>query len=676
MANTFINRLVTKIEFQGAGAYSNLLFGVGRGFDHLQQRATAAAAKVQAAGKAIEASQDALRTAGAARNVAQGAFAAQQNTVTAMRAAMPQGFSPAQIAQAANRAASDIAKQRSAELAQANQALKVNAAKIQQQAAKDQLTYLRRHVGALIHAGAPQIRVDAARNALHQGRGHFAQAGADLQAQQNILQNRDAALMAARNAAGASAARYQNMRGQPGPTPQQVAALKAAEAQLLVIRRQLTTASGAYAVSLRQAQAALLRHTAATQAQIAADKELQAAQASLKRGLIIGGAIAAATAIFSFGKAAAETAIRFEVLQTQLDFLFKSQEKGRQAFRWAQDFATKTPFDVEQVVGAFRDLAVFGLQPTAQRMKALGSLAALFRRDFSDAVKAVGFGLEGNFARLQRGFAITRKQIAAFQQMRGGPRLFDNAGKIINREALEKALFDFLQVKYGKAMEAMEQTTVVKLGNVKDAWTNFLGAVGQSELGPIKDFSDMLISTLGWMTENLPRATILWNGLSEAVIYFSGALAGVVKMLSYVVPGSLGKSMRADADAFIGASKDRLKELYKSSDAAREALRTGNHPGAEPPGLPKSDIPRGGDFGGGMSQAVQQILGGLGDAAKYQLKASELPGRNDRGIKQTTFKVRLLGQHGKIEDGVVDIFEQLLGELQRSGAITINAGAT
>jgi tape measure domain-containing protein len=232
------------------------------------------------------------------------------------------------------------------------------------------------------------------------------------------------------------------------------------------------------------------------------------AGAATRGGLAVAAYGAGITALAaSFVRPAAQ----FEQFNVQLTALEGSSEKAATAMAWIEDFATRTPLELEDTVAAYAKLKAFGLDPTE------GSLQALV-----DTMAASGGGAEQlNGLVLALGQSWTKGKLQgeeAMQMLERGVPVWDllsaKMGKT-NAELIEMAsagelgreeillLVEALAEQNAGASEAMSKTWGGITSNLRDHWTRFQRMVMASGLfdwmkGQLED----LLDTLNTMTAN------------------------------------------------------------------------------------------------------------------------------------------------------------------------------
>ncbi|WP_299773144.1 tape measure protein [uncultured Tateyamaria sp.] len=216
-----------------------------------------------------------------------------------------------------------------------------------------------------------------------------------------------------------------------------------------------------------------------------------------------GSAVAAASAIIG-------PAAQFEKFQIQLATLEGSSEKGRQAMEWIEDFATRTPLELHQVVEAYQQMRTFGLDPTN------GSLNALV-----DSMAASGKGIDHlQGLTLALGKAWTKGKLQGEEIMmlleRGVPvwdMLAEKTGKNVQQlqELASKGklgrneiqlLIDAMAAKNAGASENISKSWDGIISNLMDWWTKFRRMIADS-------------GVFDWMKDKLRGFLDYLNTLSE-----------------------------------------------------------------------------------------------------------------------------------------------------------------
>ena len=107
------------------------------------------------------------------------------------------------------------------------------------------------------------------------------------------------------------------------------------------------------------------------------DKSIQKSSGSFGKfkGLLAGAiTIGGLTA---FTKSVVEASSRAEDLKTTLETVTGSAKAGDEAFKFINDFATRTPFDIETLTETFIKLKASGIEPTEELLTKFGDMASV-----------------------------------------------------------------------------------------------------------------------------------------------------------------------------------------------------------------------------------------------------------------------------------------------------------
>ena len=269
-------------------------------------------------------------------------------------------------------------------------------------------------------------------------------------------------------------------------------------------------------------------------------------------------------------KSVINTSASFEDLQLTLNTVFKTAEAGEAAFSFINEFAQRTPFDIQTLTKAFIQLGGAGIKPTEELLTTFGDAAsattnriAAFEAMVRIATRAVGGGLgleeleqlvnQGIpvYKILQDEIGITRTEISEMGQTAEG------AAKIMN------ALQTGLNKNFGGGMQRASKNLSVALSNLGIAGTDISKTFGDAFNDSLTD----LANTASRLLNNLkPLASFLGSILSVAIEAVNLALRGLNAAIELL----------ADAINFIRQSVFSLNEdlfsFLKPVEGANEAL--------------------------------------------------------------------------------------------------------
>ena len=206
----------------------------------------------------------------------------------------------------------------------------------------------------------------------------------------------------------------------------------------------------------------------------------------------IGGVLAgvfAAGSLLSFGKSIVETTAKFETFGAVLTNTLGSASQAQMAMQMITEFATKTPFSVEELTGAFVKLANQGFKPSYEEMRKLGDLASSTGKSFNQLAEAILDAQTGEFERLKE-FGV-KAAVAGDQvtfSFKGVATTVKNTSESIQEYLL--GLGDVQGVS--GSMAAISQTLQGRISNLGDAFTTLMKNLGDSNSGVLKTTIDRL----------------------------------------------------------------------------------------------------------------------------------------------------------------------------------------
>lgn len=192
--------------------------------------------------------------------------------------------------------------------------------------------------------------------------------------------------------------------------------------------------------------------------------------AGLAKWGVAGAAAAGGLALFDmFG-----TASKFEQFGVMLTGIEGSADKARKSMAWVQDFAQKTPYELDDVMNAFVSLKAYGIDPMNGSLAALGDGAAGMSKPIDQAVEALADAVTGEYERLKE-FGIRAnamgKQVA-FSYMKNGKTISRQVKA--NAVEIEKAITGIFRDRFGGMMDRQSTTFAGIMSNLKDMWAKFL----------------------------------------------------------------------------------------------------------------------------------------------------------------------------------------------------------
>lgn len=210
--------------------------------------------------------------------------------------------------------------------------------------------------------------------------------------------------------------------------------------------------------------------------------QLQKDLSSMK-GLIAG--VFTAGALIDFGRAIINTTAEFQKMEAVLANTLGSSSNAKTAMNQIVAFASKTPYQVNELTDAFVKLANRGFIPTMEQMTAMGDLASSVGKSFDQLAEAILDAQSGEFERL--------KEFGIKSQQEGDKVIFTFKGISTEVKKTDAEIQKYL-ISLGKlegvagAMESISKTTGGLISNLGDNITGFFKDIGDSSSGFINWF--------------------------------------------------------------------------------------------------------------------------------------------------------------------------------------------
>ncbi len=276
-------------------------------------------------------------------------------------------------------------------------------------------------------------------------------------------------------------------------------------------------------------------------------------------------ALGTAYAALSTAGKAINTAAEFEQLQTRLENMYGSIEKGREAFQVFQEVAASTPYSLQGVVEAGASLKAFGVD--AEKMiKPVSDLAAFMGIDVAEAAQAFGRAMAGG-----AGAADILRERGILNLVKSFKGI-DDLTKLTLPQ-FRKALIETIQDPAAGIVGATDKMSKT----FKGAYSNMLDAVDQlaNVMGKklLPAATSVMQSISGMIGNALPRQSQL---LRENQIEFQ-ALAGAITDVNTLddTRKRLIKELQDKYGSYLGninIEKANYQDLKKAIDDANIAF--------------------------------------------------------------------------------------------------------
>ncbi|WP_454259644.1 hypothetical protein [Pseudoxanthomonas mexicana] len=189
---------------------------------------------------------------------------------------------------------------------------------------------------------------------------------------------------------------------------------------------------------------------------------------------------------------------QFDIINAGLVTATGSAENAAVAFEAIQDFATETPFSLQQVSEAFTKLVNYGLTPSERALTAYGDMSAALGKDLMMLIEAVADASTGEFERLKEFGVKARKEGDNVSlTFRGITTTVRNSS-----DEIEKYLIELSENNFAGNMAARMDTLDGALSNLGDEWDKLFLNLSQSGIGDaISDGVRIAIDLLGELND-------------------------------------------------------------------------------------------------------------------------------------------------------------------------------
>lgn len=212
----------------------------------------------------------------------------------------------------------------------------------------------------------------------------------------------------------------------------------------------------------------------------------------------VGATIASVFAVdqlINFGKQILATTVEFQKMEAVLTTALGSNSAAKAAMDQIVDFASTTPFQVNELTDSFVKLANRGFVPTMDQMRQMGDLASSVGKSFDQLTEAILDAQTGEFERL--------KEFGVKASAQGDVVQFTFKGITTEVAKSDKAIQEYL-LSLGNlegvagSMESISRTTGGAISNLEDNITQLFKNIGEESSGFInwfvKDLNNVISS--------------------------------------------------------------------------------------------------------------------------------------------------------------------------------------
>lgn len=194
---------------------------------------------------------------------------------------------------------------------------------------------------------------------------------------------------------------------------------------------------------------------------------------------------AAALSAAAFVQKLTQVQREFDVLNSSLITVTGGAKAAAREMQWIKDFAATTPYDLNQVTGAFVKMKALGLDPSQKALNSYGNTASAMGKDLNQMIEAVADAATGEFERLKEFGIKSRKQ--------GDDVAFTFRGLTTTIRNDSDAITGYLQKlgenEFAGAMATRAKTLDGAISNLGDTWDEFYRTVNEAGAGKLIESS-------------------------------------------------------------------------------------------------------------------------------------------------------------------------------------------
>jgi len=184
-----------------------------------------------------------------------------------------------------------------------------------------------------------------------------------------------------------------------------------------------------------------------------------------------------AAGIAKFGSDLLNTTRQMQGYDAALVTATGSQQAANREMERLQEFAKTTPYQLGQVLDAYIKLKNFGLDPSERALRSYGNTTSALNKDLNQMIEAVADAVTGEFERLKDLGIKTRQQGDTVRfTFRGITTEVKNSA-----EEIQEYLLRIGEVDFAGGMERQMVTMNGSISNLEGAWSQLLGALGNTE---------------------------------------------------------------------------------------------------------------------------------------------------------------------------------------------------
>lgn len=264
------------------------------------------------------------------------------------------------------------------------------------------------------------------------------------------------------------------------------------------------------------------------------------------KSLLVG--IGAVAALKSLIQNMSKVRMEFEKYTAMLEVALGSQDLAKKSMRELANFAASTPFQLQQLTGAYVKLVNQGFKPSRAEMTKLGDLTAAMGKDFDQLTEAIIDAQTGEFERLKEfGIRASKEGDKVTFTFREQKTQVDFTADSIRQYILGLGEVEGISGSMAKVSETLGG----RVSNLSDAWDNLMNSMGSKSSG-------IMVSLINWLID-------FTNGLAQAA-------KGIKQIKQEVLDENVGNQLELEVLQTEKLAEEYIK-IYGDKDKALERAR-------------------------------------------------------------------------------------------------------
>ena len=249
--------------------------------------------------------------------------------------------------------------------------------------------------------------------------------------------------------------------------------------------------------------------------------------------------------------------MEFEKYEAMLKVALGSQEAATDSMKQLTKFASETPFQLNQLTGAYVKLVNQGFKPTEAQMRSLGDLASAMGKDFDQLTEAIIDAQTGEFERLKEfGIRASKQGDKVTFTFREQEKQVDFTADAIRQYVLGLGDAEGISGSMGE----ISKTLGGRISNLGDAWDNLMNTLGSKSSGIMVTAINWLIdftNTVGLAVKGVQALREeVWSDIADNV---TNAMTEIQTMKQSLIKGGMEESK----------AEERAKDMYYKSMQTR-----------------------------------------------------------------------------------------------------------